>query len=759
MTTLPATPTGLLLVAANLSRVVLTYIVPALAVLFVVVAGLWLVPDTFGGMYGNYDGRFISWSARGILKWGGFLDFSPFSPLIGTGSLFIPFLPWLNPGALALAIPAALPLQHLASMLVYFAELSASLYLLYRHLEFSREQAFLATLLYICIFFIPFWGVTWALSWYTILPMSAHLIAAMNVATIALIRVGYERIAFKLIFGLVFIAALFVAFASAPVNSMTYIPTYSVLWIAFLIPSRAQRRAVLWRWGTIAFALLVLSLIGVPLYLAATAMTSAREVSFPPMFHPGWQLLSPAYWQELIYAFPLCSNELQLICPSRIIGWFEIAILAGAICLVFATSGVKRRYGVVIIALLALLHLYALVSTGLILGRLHVVSTPYLMWAFFPLATPAAIAAGSFIVARIAGRRVANSGWTAAAAGCLVAAIVIFVWVRAVLPYQPRLPGRGPLGLPPIAYMAVNKGPIVDYLQQHIGLKPGSEFRGYASTFLGAPDGLVRKSTKTSDDIMTWSAYVAARDILFDRFGNSFQSTDLWNNDIPTFEEYGQWVSKQMYYFNRDLMAQPNVFPNNLYIYVFRPLLLRGLGVRFVIADGTLTDPSIERVMTESGQAGATANLYEIKGANLGQLSPTQVTWKSDYGTAVAALREQGGLENRVVLLGAPERLPELVSAARSRLVAISDGYRLTAAARGWAIVVLPLQFSHCWQIESANKTESGTDLPRVLRANIIQTAILFKDDIDVRLRFDFEPWKSSCRLHDGRDLTLFGFK
>ena len=164
-------------------------------------AGLWLVPDNFAGMYGNHDGHWASWNARGILEWGGFLDFSPFSPLTGTGSLFLPNLPWLNPGALALAIPAPLPLRHLASMLVYLAELSASLYLLYRHLEFSREQSFLATILYICIFFIPFSGFTLALPWYTLAPVNAHLIAAMNVATIALIRVGYERLAFKLLFG------------------------------------------------------------------------------------------------------------------------------------------------------------------------------------------------------------------------------------------------------------------------------------------------------------------------------------------------------------------------------------------------------------------------------------------------------------------------------------------------------------------------------------------------------------------------------
>ena len=58
---------------AKLLRVWLTYVLPALAVLYVVVAGLWLVPDGYLGMYGNYDGHWASWNARGILEWGRFL--------------------------------------------------------------------------------------------------------------------------------------------------------------------------------------------------------------------------------------------------------------------------------------------------------------------------------------------------------------------------------------------------------------------------------------------------------------------------------------------------------------------------------------------------------------------------------------------------------------------------------------------------------------------------------------------------------------
>jgi hypothetical protein len=88
-------------------------------------------------------------------------------------------------------------------------------------------------------------------------------------------------------------------------------------------------------------------------------------------------------------------------------------------------------------------------------------------------------------------------------------------------------------------------------------------------------------------------------------------------------------------------------------------------------------------------------------------------------------------------------------------LVTIKDGYRLTASARGTAVLVLPIQFSHCWEIENSGDLTP----PRIFRANIIQTGILFKEDVDVRLRFNFEPWNASCRFEDARDLTLFGFK
>ena len=129
--------------------------------------------------------------------------------------------------------------------------------------------------------------------------------------------------------------------------------------------------------------------------------------------------------------------------------------------------------------------------------------------------------------------------------------------------------------------------------------------------------------------------------------------------------------------------------------------------------------------------------------------------WAADYPTAATALREPGEIGKRVVRLGRPEPLPELVSVSRSRLILLRDGYQLTASAQGNAMVVLPIQFSHCWLIRIGKECGTRADL----RANIVQTGILFKDNTDIRLRFAFEPWRTSCRLQDASDLAQFGFK
>src|SRR5262249_36552055 len=157
--------------------------------------------------------------------------------------------------------------------------------------EFSEEESFVATIVYLCIFFIPLRQYFVALPYYALAPMYAHLTAAFNVATISLIRAGYSRNWVPL--AILFAAALFVAFASAPLTWITYFPIYGLLWGLLVLPWLAERKLISGRLRVLGFGLLLLAATGAPLYVGATVATSARGAEAPALLHPGWELLRP----------------------------------------------------------------------------------------------------------------------------------------------------------------------------------------------------------------------------------------------------------------------------------------------------------------------------------------------------------------------------------------------------------------------------------------------------------------------------------
>ena len=66
------------------------------------ILGMERVPSA---IYRPIDGDWAKWNVEAILHFGNVFDLSPYSMLAGMGSMYFPNLPWLNPGALALALP------------------------------------------------------------------------------------------------------------------------------------------------------------------------------------------------------------------------------------------------------------------------------------------------------------------------------------------------------------------------------------------------------------------------------------------------------------------------------------------------------------------------------------------------------------------------------------------------------------------------------------------------------------------------------
>ena len=759
----------------NRLRFLMIYILPAAITGAVILCGLWIVPDSLFGMYGNIDGRWGSWSARNILEWSTFLNFGPYSPLTGMGSPLLPNLPWLNPGALALAIPAGLEYRHLFSYIVYLIELTVTLYILFRELEIEPEYVLIAILLYLCFFFPPFDAVTGAWGLYTLGPFYCHQFAAMNLATVALLRFGLATFRLNLVWGLIFIICLFIAFSSAPISNLFYVPVYGMLWAVVSLSSRTERRALLSRLGLLLFTVAIFSIIGFPNYMLVSAAVSARDNAIPAFLHPGMALLTLEYWANLISRFAPCADHTNvLICTSKTwVAWVQIAALIGGVVMIVFDKGRRRALAITVVGMIALLHFYYLLWLDSVLGRFGILGYHYIYWTLFPLIFAVVVAAVATIVRLGTVSRPSVARWVPAVASTGISIVFLIIFVEAISVRQPRMAGTGVFGLPPIAHAQVRKGPIHQYLEEHIALAPGKAFEGYAGLYLAPEDGFVRKQYLSGPDAMNYLGaaagvvrrrhltstnmshlmYLYARQVLSTQFGNMFQLTDLWNSSIPTIEDYGQWLTKQMFVLNSDVLASPDdiVDPLGLatHVYKFAPEVLAMLGVRYIVSDGALHNPSATEIMTETSSAETTLRLYEIKNANLGNWSPTRVIVADDYDSAVSHIEK---IQPDTVVLLEPIALPpDLVPAHQARLIAMKGGYRITARSAGASLLILPVQFSHCWQLTAESGSEGS-----VFRANLVQTGIFFRNQIDADLRFEFGLTNASCRRQDGDDMYKY---
>lgn len=183
----------------DLVRGCLLYLVPTIIFFVVDAIGLWRLPGDFWGMYGNDDGIWAAWNLRGIFEWSRPFDLAPFNPLSGMGSTFLPNTPWLNPAALALALPLPREVTYLISYFVYFVELSLSLILLFRVVGLAPLAALFCAQLYLLILFPPTNGSFVTLQWYSLAPVNAHLVTICNVLLVLILITGRYRIWINLI--------------------------------------------------------------------------------------------------------------------------------------------------------------------------------------------------------------------------------------------------------------------------------------------------------------------------------------------------------------------------------------------------------------------------------------------------------------------------------------------------------------------------------------------------------------------------------
>ena len=743
---------------------VLLYCVGLLGYYCFVIWALWRSPNDYWGMYGNTDGMWAAWTVEGILKWGYPFDFSPYNILSGMGSMFTPNLPWLNPGALSLGLPLDKGARYVVSYTIYFLELVVSIVVLLRVLGLSSLRSIVAAQLYVLVLFPPTSAWFLSLSWYSLAPAYAHLVAIANFALCLFLRTGNYRLGGNIACAVGVLALTLCAVVSSLVSFLTYVPIYALMALAVIVGESQQRQALIWKAGLVIALAIILRGIGVPEYLAATQDLSARTENLALVLKVHALADKANVLHETWARYDVCNQPQELLCPKYPVFWFHALAVAGAaITLVRKASGL-RLLAASFLLFYALVHAWDFASYAQLFGKLHVISIPFLVWASYPFF--ALFAAQLLFTPFDLSRRRTLSIWPQLgprqfllpAAALLSLAIPLGayrLWKSDIRPFQPPIQAKtrnSVLGISPVREPVV--GAVTRYLIEHASATPGGPFRGYTVTYFGSPAGHIRKHLNQPQQGMGWEIHVASREYLDAHYGNRFQEMDLWDFDIPTLEEYGQWVSKQANAFAARLFSSPGDTQNGVMLHVYKLELdlLRAAGVRFLIADLELADP---RVSLRAEQRSSTAGpiyLYEIADPNLATFSPTDTSKAATFGAAMEILqRDSRGLNRRAVVFDDIDG--QFVAASQSEMWAERDGFHVSARSSGRSMLLLPVQYSRCLKITPESSKE-GLSSARLRRVNGIQTLLLFDRSVDIHVRFEFGLFGTAhCRRQDAEDL------
>jgi hypothetical protein len=295
---------------------------------------------------------------------------------------------------------------------------------------------------------------------------------------------------------------------------------------------------------------------------------------------------------------------------------------------------------------------------------------------------------------------------------------------------------------------------ITRLLKQEATLVAGKPFRGRVATMLG----------RVLPEERYWGRYALTHYIFQFGTGNLHEGPGLWQDGIPTVFEYNPLMTPAYLAFIRTFLTEPEevVLRNLIGTRRMNARILRMLGAKFVITDLPLQDLQLREKLDVPVSAPVkkrlelekysfdqvTLYLYELSGVNLGQFSPVRVLAAKDANQALTLLSDPAlDPADTVVVM---ESVPASLRRATLQHFSIDrDSYRVRASSEGTALLLLPVEFSRCLRVDVSR----GEGEPRLLRANLLLTGILFEKHLDAEIRFRSGPFGASrCRLQDRSD-------
>jgi hypothetical protein len=220
----------------------------------------------------------------------------------------------------------------------------------------------------------------------------------------------------------------------------------------------------------------------------------------------------------------------------------------------------------------------------------------------------------------------------------------------------------------------------------------------------------------------------------------------MWYFDIPTLITDNQFATPFAHVMNSRLFAhQSEKHVRQLTTLTrYEPRLLAQLGVRFALMSRPLIDqkPVATLLAVPGHPENWTLYLYEVPQAKVTGFWATRPQHVATVRQALLSMTSTDTIGADVAIY---EKIDTaLVDGRFSELRVFRDRLVVEADSPGTSLLVLPIEFSHCFDIQLLDGTQA-----RVLRANINQSALLLAGRVKVQLRYRYAPWHFRCRFRD----------
>ncbi|MGE4165609.1 MAG: hypothetical protein AB7E67_06460 [Xanthobacteraceae bacterium] len=232
---------------------------------------------------------------------------------------------------------------------------------------------------------------------------------------------------------------------------------------------------------------------------------------------------------------------------------------------------------------------------------------------------------------------------------------------------------------------------------------------------------------------------------------NDLRTIGLWRFDIPTLNQVSAIMTPAYFLLVSEFLSHSSDRQMRNFIGITRPdeRVMSLWGVRYVITDKMLPVGSLRAEMpiqtTSPPLYQSPIKVYELSEPNLGDYSPINVINTQDAAEALKRMKGKG-FNGRYDVITDSKLAGNFVTSTGTHLTIIKGGFRLRSESPSESLLVLPIQYSHCW---TPDKPGSVT----FFRANLLQLGVKFKGVIDLSVHYRFGPlWNSTCRTEDAKD-------